>query len=650
MIVTALVVALTAVPAQLAQPPAPPTAPLPAARERAAAFYEFMRGRLLEGEGEIDAAIEAYRRALRADPGSAEIHAELAGLYARQNRGDEAVAEAKQAIAIDPENGEAHWVLGTIYAARSQGEDDTAFADAVESAIVHIEKARPSRPYDLGLSLTLGRLYLTKKDFPKAIERLKWLADQEPGAAEVGFLLSQAYAASGKRDEAIAELRRVVDVEPRYFRAWVTLADLLERNGRFDEAAEAYGQAVAQNSRSTELRTRHASVLAKAGQTAAARKVLRQLAVDAPTEGDVLYLLSDVERQSGEYDEAESAARRLIALEPKGIRGAYALAQVYEARREHRKVIETLEPAVRTADAGGSGSRPLAPLHLRIGMAYQELGEFDAAIQAFERAKAAGGGDVLFDAYLAQGLTGAGRTAQALDVVSQLRKAHPEDFRFARLEADALAKRGDKDGAVAVLEGAIERAEAQPEAYVALAGLCVEIDRLECASATLDRAEAKFPDHLLVAFQRGALLEKQKQYDEAEQAFRKALARDPQHGPTLNYLGYMLADRGVRLDEAVALLERALETDRWNGSYLDSLGWAHFKRGDYEKADKYLTLAVERLPRNSVVLEHLGDLRWKQGNRVAAIEAWERALAGDRDSINPDTIAQKVEEARRARP
>jgi len=146
------------------------------------------------------------------------------------------------------------------------------------------------------------------------------------------------------------------------------------------------------------------------------------------------------------------------------------------------------------------------------------------------------------------------------------------------------------------------------------------------------------------------MLEQQEQYTEAEAAFREALERDPLHGPSLNYLGYMLAERGQRLDEAVSLLQRALETDPWNGSYLDSLGWAHFVRGDLEPAQKYLSLAAERLPLNSVVQDHFGDVLLKRGDRDGAVAAWERALKGDRDSVQPDAITRKIEAARRERP
>ena len=127
-------------------------------------------------------------------------------------------------------------------------------------------------------------------------------------------------------------------------------------------------------------------------------------------------------------------------------------------------------------------------------------------------------------------------------------------------------------------------------------------------------------------FQRGAVLEQQKQYAEAEQAFRAVLARDPLHAPSLNYLGYMLAERGDRLDEAIQLISRALQADPHNGSYLDSLGWAWFKKGDAAKATDTLQQAAGQLPRNSVVQDHYGDVLLALKDRNGAAAAWERAL------------------------
>jgi len=166
MVVWLAVVSPAPAPVALAQTPPPASAE---------AYYEFLRARSLEGEGEIDEAIRAYERAAALDPKSAEVRAELAGLYARQNRPKEAVAAAEGALRVDPDNGEAHWVLGTVLAGQVRGREGEATAgarDEMARAVGHLEKARAARPYDVGLVLTLGRLYLRQPAYDRAAAAL----------------------------------------------------------------------------------------------------------------------------------------------------------------------------------------------------------------------------------------------------------------------------------------------------------------------------------------------------------------------------------------------------------------------------------------------------------------------------------------------
>ena len=239
------------------------------------AYFEFLHGRYLENQGKLPEALEAYERAAVLDPKSAQIRAEIAGLYARQNKSPEAVRDAKRALELDPKCTEAHWVLGTIYAtmleARREASSSSgpggepsapsgpgaAGAEApgesaasagverasVELAIEHLEKARPGRMFDNGLHVTLGRLYLARRNWDKAIQVLSFVVEREPEAVEAGYLLSQAYDGAGRRAEAIAGLEQVVAIEPRFFRGLLDLADLYVRDRRWEAAADAYGRA-----------------------------------------------------------------------------------------------------------------------------------------------------------------------------------------------------------------------------------------------------------------------------------------------------------------------------------------------------------------------------------------------------------------------
>ena len=113
----------------------------------------------------------------------------------------------------------------------------------------------------------------------------------------------------------------------------------------------------------------------------------------------------------------------------------------------------------------------------------------------------------------------------------------------------------------------------------------------------------------------------------------------------------MLVERGPssRLDEAVELIQRALKVDPDNPSFLDSLGWAYVQQGKLDLADPPLTTAAGKVPTNSVIQDHLGDLREKQKRSADAIAAWQKALAGDGDSIDRAKIQKKIDAARRGR-
>ena len=124
------------------------------------------------------------------------------------------------------------------------------------------------------------------------------------------------------------------------------------------------------------------------------------------------------------------------------------------------------------------------------------------------------------------------------------------------------------------------------------------------------------------------------------------IAEDPKNADALNSFGYMLAERGQKLDEAVALVQRALAIEPGNGAYLDSLGWAYYKQNRFEQAEAPLREAATQLPNVSVIQDHLGDLLNKRGLFEDAIAAWQKALDGDGASISRSDLEDKIKSAR----
>ena len=619
---------------------------------KANAYFLFMRALTLEGEGDLAGAQQSFEEAARLDPGAAGIPAALAELHARQNRVGEAIAAGERALELDPDNTDAHRVLGLVFAAlaeqtaeRSAPAAEADRARSIQRAVEHLERFQEERLFDARAMFTLGRLYMETGSLDEAVVTLERFVEQRPDFFEALRLLARAYGGVDRRADAARMLEELVRRRPRSFRALTDLAELYEQDGRWADAADAYRRAVARRPQDLDLKRRWATAVLNAGNSADARNVLDEVLEARASDAGALYLLSEAERRLTRFDAAEAAARRLIEIEPDGIRGFYALGQVFLQRREYAKLVATLEPVIAGARANDRVRRATMLL-VQTGLAHQALGDDDRAIEAFGEASAASPDDASLQSYVGAAYLKAGRVEDALTSATAARERHPGDFRLAGLEARALVAAGQAERGITAMRSAVREHDDDPNAHIALANLFVETGRVDDAVRTLEAADSRFPTETAILFQLGAIFEQQRQFADAERALRTVLERDPLHHQALNYLGYMLADRGERLQESVELITRALESDPHNGSYLDSLGWAYFKLNQLEPAETYLRRASEQLTQNSVIQDHFGDVLFEQGRYAEAIEVWERALRGDADSIDPAAVERKIRDAR----
>ena len=622
------------------------------------AYAQFLLGHRFEEREDETSAIAAYKRAIDLDPMAAEIPAQLAGVYLKQSKVQEAMAAAEASIKIAPDNREANRVLGTVYAALSESGQDPAArgrgadqADAnLAKAIRHFETALDGAvaESDPNVRATLARLYVRSSAYAKAIPLLTDLVNQEAGWQDGPLMLVEAYAGAGRSRDAITWLEERTPGDPRLLPA---LADFYERERRWSDAAAAYGRAIQRAPRNTvDLKTRYASALMNAGgrdNLEQARTALTEVAAVNRTDARGLYLLSQVQRRLGDSPGAEASARRVIAQNAKSPWGYYALAEALEARRQYQSVVDELAPVV-AQNRGKSGDNALdvSILLPHLGFAYQEIGQHDKAVAAFEDARKLAPGDPAIAGYLIEANIAAKKYGAAVEVAKEALAQHPDDLRLTRLEAQALRHNGKADAGIALLEEAVKHHADDPAAYVSLAQAYADADRGAQAVTVLQNAQGRFPKDDGIAFELGTVFDRQKKYAEAESAFRQVLARDPENAIALNYLGYMLAERGERLDESVTYLTKALQAEPENPSYLDSLGWAYFKADKLDLAEANLKRAADQLKTNSVIQEHYGQVLFKLGRYDEAIAAWTRALAGDGDAIDKGDVDKKIKAAK----
>ncbi|WP_445811269.1 tetratricopeptide repeat protein [Yoonia sp.] len=225
-----------------------------------------------------------------------------------------------------------------------------------------------------------------------------------------------------------------------------------------------------------------------------------------------------------------------------------------------------------------------------------------------------------------------------------------DDPAFASAElgrADVLRAAGKRDAALEVLEALARAYPDMPRVFAAKGNLLREADRPEDAKAAYTRALALYDDSApakwVVFYARGIANHQLDLWPEAEADFRAALALQPANPQVLNYLGYSLVERGEKLDEALAMIERAVAALPDNGAIVDSLGWVLFRLGQYDDAVEILERAATLAAVDPVINDHLGDAYWAVGRSIEARFQWQRALSFNPTEADAQRIRDKLD-------
>ena len=224
----------------------------------------------------------------------------------------------------------------------------------------------------------------------------------------------------------------------------------------------------------------------------------------------------------------------------------------------------------------------------RLGLSYRNEEKFTQAMDEFKQIQALGPMQgPRAEMLIIETLRIQHESDKAMAEAQAAIKTYPKNQDLAIEYATMLGERGHVDEAVGQLQSLITGRPIDRGVYISIAQIYLQAKRFPAAEDAIQKALGLSPnpeDQEYVLFVQGSIFERQKKYDEAEQTFKKVLSVDPLNASASNYLGYMLADRGVRLEESVKYIQKALELDPNNGAYLDSLGWAYFKMGRYDLA------------------------------------------------------------------
>jgi len=457
--------------------------------------------------------------------------------------------------------------------------DDKA---ALEAATLWVEVA----PTNHEARRVLAGLYLRAGHVDEAVAQMRALfAALKTTPAQTYALLVEMLARERDQDLAFTAMERFVAGQEDDPLAQVALASLALRRGALDRAANLLQRVLERNPDEQTAMLLYAQVLQSQGKAAEAAEQIAQALARHPDDAGlrVAYgrLLVAVKR----YDEAIQEFRRVVDRNPENGEARYALALLLLQA-------EKLDDAEQQLRAIASrGTRQLSA-RFYLGQLAESRERLDEAISWYRQVDQ---GEHYLDAQVRLGvlLARQGRIDQARQHLQSVETSNTKDqVRLFLVEAELLADAG----------------------------------RYADALAVQDLALSEFPDDVDLLYARAMLAEKMNRLDLLERDLRAILAREPNHVQALNALGYTLADRTDRYQEAHDLVARALAQRPDDYYILDSMGWVLYRMGRNEEAVVYLRRAVAESGGDAEVAAHLGEVLWVMGDQAGARAVWEAAL------------------------
>lgn len=506
------------------------------------------------------------------------LAAELAG---KRDQLDVALANYRQAAAAtkDPQIAERATMLALLM---KDGAASLEMAQRWQTLAPHSDKTRQA----MALALLRNGRVDEATEYLESVRRLASVKDKQQGYATLASLLSQVE----DKPAALRVMRHFRDRAPESAFAQYYFALLAAASNERAQALDALDRALKREPKLASAHQLRTHILLDQGANDAALASLTKAVAELPRDRNLRMNYARLLIEAGQLDKARREFSTLLNQNPKDSESIYALGLLAAETRQfdlaQSYFLDLIKRNVRLADA-----------YYEMGRIEEQRGAYQKAREWYERVK---GDERYLNAQMRMGAVLA--KLETTETVSQhfeaLRRANPQNsINLYLAESEALR----------------------------------EADRAREAFDTLDKALEIHPNDKDLLYARALAAERLDRLDLLERDLSAIIAVDPKNGQALNALGYTLADRTDRHQEALGYIERALALLPEDAAVLDSMGWIQYRLGNPGKALDFLRRAY-RINPDAEIAAHLSEVLWVNGQRDEAKRIWRAALTKQPDS------------------
>ena len=555
---------------------------------------KFIAGSLLELKGQYPEAVNEYIDALKYDP-QPGIYYAIAKNYYRFNKYSLALSYSQKAVESEPANIEYLTLQASIYSS-SHLEDS---AEAVYNKIVRLDSTNVTAYYNLAQLIEVKKPTI-----------------------------------------ALSCYKKIIDLIGPEWSVLVRIADINERMGNIKETISTVEELVQLNPSDLLLQKLLIESYIKTKDYEKALSRVNESLTSFPEDESLIDLKGRIFIQQGKWDDASNEYLKLVKSKKISIEDKLRIGTsfYFQSQKDSANLGLTKQIFMEV-------SRDTTDWQVNAYLGEIELREHnnEAAIEYFKTAAKLAEwnaqvwvrlGGLLFD------------TKKYKDVIEYMNKASekfPNDFAINLIYGLALSTENEHAKAKDALEKAFKL---NPDDVTVLSALGYTLNQLKNdkeALVHLNKALILEPDNIQVISVLAMIHESQKEYQISDSLYTSALKIDSSNVLIMNNFAYSLAERGIRLQEALTMSKKSIEAEPKNSSYLDTIGWIYFRLGDYKNAKKNIEEAVKLESKNATLLDHLGDVHFKLGEKIKAVELWKNAFDLDTTKTSVKTKIEKGE-------